>query len=75
MSTQLAVWGYEEGLITVPMSDNDQANLATDGSAYGLLIRKIGLAEGEEARRRLFWQIVFYEMYATSVPSILDSKD
>lgn len=73
MASQLTAWGFEDGL--VPVEDKEEM-IPVGASVDVELTVKIGVAEGEEARRRLYWQLLFYDMYAISlacpVPSLSD---
>ena len=60
MAAQLAAWDYEEGLI--PVRDAEEGPPSPGGSPELKLIPKIAVAEGEEARTRLLWQIMFYDV-------------
>ena len=57
-ATQLAAWGYEDGLVLV---EDKEETIPVDVPMGVQLMGKIGGAEGEEARRRLYWQLLFYD--------------
>lgn len=67
-ATQLAAWGYEDGLVLV---EDKEETIPVDVPMGVQLMGKIGVAEGEEARRRLYWQLLFYD---TCIASMFDRE-
>ena len=61
MATQLMAWDYEDGL--VPVRDAEEDPQADDTTEEAKLIPRIAIAEGEEGRLRLFWQVLYYDTY------------
>lgn len=58
MATQVMAWDYEDGL--VPVRDAEDPH-DEDTAEDAKLIPRIAIAEGEQARLRLFWQVLYFD--------------
>jgi hypothetical protein len=60
MATQVMAWDYEDGLVLVCDAEDPHDEDTTEDAK---LIPRIAIAEGEQARLRLFWQVLYFDTY------------